>query len=143
MKHLYFICICLLVCTLSGCSVNSDWDENSLAGTWQLEAAYSSSGGPGSWSTVEDGFTYKFQRDGKFFSNRFEECGQGTYSTTANELTLNYNCEGFVIGSEDAEGVLVEEFRFEGKSLFLTPKYLLCIEGCSYKFRKIAPADKD
>lgn len=141
MKHFLLICSILLACTFTGCSTDGEWDETSLPGTWQLDAVYSSAGGPGSWSSAQNPYTIKFQRDGKFYSTRFEDCEQGIYTVTANELTLNYTCEGFSPGIGDPEGFLVENLTFIGKFMHLKPKYLFCVEGCEFKFRKIASAD--
>ncbi len=142
MKYIYIIYSFLLICLFTGCSVDNAWNDKSLPGTWKLEAVNFSSGGePRIWSAVEDGYTYSFRNDGTFSSTRFDECEQGTYITTANELKLDYGCEGFILGIEDTEGILVEELKFEGGYMILIPKYLQCIEGCKYKFRKIAPAE--
>ncbi len=111
---------------------------SSIVGTWQLAEAYQSIGGPATWSAVEDGYTYTFSANGDFTSNRFTECTKGKYSVTSNELTLNFGCEGFTKGIEKPEGVFIEKITFESDYLFIKPTYIICTEGCNYKFKKIS-----
>ena len=94
-------------------------------------------GGPGSWSNVENGYKYTFLDDGNFSSDRFNECSSGTYLVESNKLILNYDCDGFTAGIEIPEGIFIEEINFESGYLTINPTYVICIEGCEYKFKKI------
>lgn len=128
----------MLVMSLFSCNNDDDINqEQSLIGTWQLVEVYLSPGGPGSWSTVENGYKYTFLDDGNFSSDRFNECSSGTYLVESNKLILNYDCDGFTAGIEIPEGIFIEEINFESGYLTINPTYVICIEGCEYKFKKI------
>ena len=128
----------MLVMSLFSCNDEDDINQNqSLIGTWQMVEIYRSVGGPGSWSSVENGYTYTFLDDGNFSSDRFDGCGSGTYSVESNKLILNYGCDGFTAGVEIPEGTFIEEINFESGYLTINPTYVICIEGCEFKFQKI------
>ena len=117
------------------CSNSSN--ENSIIGTWQLIETYGSDGGSNpEWTTVENGYIYTFYINGNFTSNRFSECLEGNYTISENNLILDYGCTDFNTGIETPAGTFIEDYTFEGEYLILTPTYLTCIEGCSYKFKK-------
>ncbi|QCX38170.1 lipocalin family protein [Aureibaculum algae] len=133
---------CLVVISFFGCSNNDNEvnQEKSIIGTWQLVETYQSAGGPGNWSSVDNGYKYTFLDNRTFSSNRFSECTYGTYSIESNVLTLIYGCEGFTTGIENSAGVFIEKINFESKYLFINPTYIFCVEGCAYKFKKINSA---
>ncbi len=129
----------LFIIVVSGCkSTNKANTSSAIVGTWQLVEAYQSIGGPATWSAVEDGYTYTFSANGDFTSNRFSECTKGKYSVKSNELTLNFGCDGFTKGIEKPEGVLIEKIMVESDYVFIKPTYIICTEGCNYKFKKIS-----
>lgn len=134
----------LLPFLLSNCSIDADdkeIDDLSLVGTWQLVETYMDPGdGSGTWQPVEDGFMYTFYSDGNFISNKFRECTTGNYSIEGNKLILDYDCEGFTTGLEEPEGVFIEEISYIPGFILLDPVYVRCIEGCGYKYKKIAIA---
>lgn len=135
------VLLILLGFILFSCTKDNEAEvqENSLLGSWQLTQVYTNPGaGAGDWANVENGYIYTFSGNGNFYSTRFDDCTYGTFSSEANLLTLDYECDGFTAGIEDPEGVLVEEFVFESGLLVLNPTYLHCIEGCGFKFRKIS-----
>lgn len=144
-KILKFGIISCLVLTMFGCSNDdneSPLQEKSIIGTWKLIEIYNDSGdGNGRWNSVEDGYTYNFSANGEFTSTRFSECGNGNYSIVSNELSLDFDCEGFTAGIENPDGIFIELFTFESNYVILTPTYLTCIEGCGWKFKKINPLE--
>lgn len=121
---------------------NNDFAENpeqSIIGTWQLIETLSDIGdGSGDWKSVMDGYTYTFDSNGGFTSNRFAECNRGAYfiNTTDQHLTLDYSCIHFTQGIEQPPGTFVEQFTFETNDLILNPTYVFCVESCGWKFRK-------
>lgn len=132
---LVFISILLIL------SCNNDDDtqinDNSIIGTWKLIEVYGNDGANGQWTDVDNGFTYTFKNDGSFTSTRFSECLYGTYVISESSLSLDFGCENFSTGIESPEGTFIESYRFEEGKLYLSPTYLSCDEGCSYKFSKI------
>lgn len=132
------------VLTISGCSNDDEniKDENSIVGTWKLIEVYDDPGdGSGSWNSVENGYTYNFSLNGQFTSTRFSECNSGNYSINSNELTLDFDCDGFTTGIEDPEGTFIENYTFELNRIILVPTYLNCTEGCGWKFEKITQVE--
>lgn len=138
MKKLVLI-LCVSFLAMSCSSDDTTQEENTtLVGTWQLVEIYLSDGeGSGGWNSIDDGYTYTFKSDSTFTSNRFSECTTGKYSVSATQLVLEYDCEDFTTEIESPEGTFIENFKMEDRFIFLTPAYLQCIEGCSYKFLKI------
>ena len=124
---------------VTGCSEeNLKQQENSIYGTWKLIESYGSSGGnTSSWGSVKDGYTYTFNVNGSLLSTRFTECTTGTYELSSSSITLKYDCNGFNTGIENPPGTFVENYAFEKSFLIITPTYLNCDEGCSYKFEKV------
>lgn len=135
MKNLILIMIVLI----SSCSKNETIEqEDELKGTWKLIERYGSDAGNISqWHPVENGYTYTFNSNGTYSSTRFSECSTGDYTFTASTLTLAYDCENFNTGIENSPEAFIENYVFENRKIILTPTYLNCDEGCSYKFRKI------
>ncbi len=135
MKKLFLFTVLLsFAFVTNGCSDNDDNKTKikpSIIGTWELVEIYGLDGVGGQWTSVENGYTYTFETDGTFISNRFSECTNGTYilSETDGTLSFAYDCED--------GGTFVENYVFSGQYLILTPTYLDCIEGCDYKFKKI------
>ncbi|MBD8489820.1 lipocalin family protein [Echinicola sp. CAU 1574] len=125
--------------SISSCNSNGQIDnEVSIIGTWQLIERYTSDVGQGKWSPINDGYTYSFKNDGTFVSNKYSECGYGTYILSANSLTLIFGCEEFTTGIETPKGTFVEKLEFENSLMILVPDYLNCVEGCGDKFKKIS-----
>lgn len=132
--------IIVIILSIIGCNKEDDntEQEKSIVGNWQLIEIYSNPGaGSGNWNSVENGYTYSFSANGEFTSTRFSECSTGTYSIESNELSLDFDCDGFTTGIESPEGTFIEQLTFETKDLILKPTYLNCIEGCGWKFKKI------
>jgi hypothetical protein len=133
----------LLMILSFGCNNDNNNDagiegEKSIIGSWKLVEAYISSGGPQYWVTIENGEVYNFFSNGIFSSNRYSECTSGNFSTEFNKLILNYDCNGFTTGFENSEGAITYEITLESNYFLLTPTSVTCIEGCSYKYKKIS-----
>jgi len=137
MKNLILIFSILI--SLTSCnSDDTNKQESTVIGNWKLIETYGSDGGNNpQWNSVANGYTYTFNQNGSFTSNRFSECSEGNYSILANNLTLDYGCSNFDTGIETPAGTFVEKLVFENENLILTPTYLACIEGCAFKFEKI------
>ena len=131
-----------LVMLLSLASCNDDkTNENNkgIVGTWKLISTYGSDGGSiAKWSSVDKGYTYTFNSDGTFTSTRFSECTQGTHTLNPTSLILNFGCNGFDTKIETPAGTFSEKISYENENVILTPSYLMCDEGCAYKFEKVA-----
>lgn len=128
-----------ILLSLTSCS---DDDKNSqdknILGTWKLiESKIGNGADAAQWTTVDDGYTYTFNEDGAFYSTRFSGCMTGRYELSNSTITLDYDCPGFDIGIENPSGTFIENYVFENENIILTPSYMNCDEGCSYKFVKI------
>lgn len=136
MKNL-LLSLCMIF-SLAACNEDDNKEQYSMViGSWLLTEIYGSDGGQGSWNGVENGFVYTFNSDMTFTSTRFSECTYGDYSVTDNLLTLKFGCEEFDTGIENPPGTFIEAMSFEGEALILSPTYMNCDEGCSYKFKRI------
>lgn len=136
MKNL-LLSLCMFF-SLAACNEDENKEQDSMViGSWVLTEIYGSDGGQGSWNEVENGFVYTFNSNMTFTSTRFSECTYGEYSVTDNLLTLKFGCEGFDTGIENPPGTFTENMSFEGEVLILSPDYMNCDEGCSYKFKRI------
>ncbi|AUS07068.1 hypothetical protein [Pseudotamlana carrageenivorans] len=135
---LTILILCIFL-SLTSCSDDeAKSQENNFLGTWKLIETYGSDGGSNSqWTSVDNGYTYTFNNNGTFSSTRFTECTTGTYGVSSNSITLVYGCEGFDTGIENPAGTFVENYVFEDENIILTPTYMNCDEGCSYKFEKV------
>ncbi|MEM8887889.1 MAG: lipocalin family protein [Bacteroidota bacterium] len=111
--------------------------EDSLIGTWQLSEAFYSIGGAGSWNKVEEGFSYTFEENGVFRTTKFEDCSSGKYIVEGDKIRMKYDCGNPLPDFANAEGELVEQFKFIGKHLHINPAYVFCTEPCDSKFIRI------
>jgi hypothetical protein len=139
-KKLKIGILSLLTIAIIGCSSDDEKieAEQSIIGTWKLIEVYLDPGdGSGNWSSVENGYTYNFLANGQFTSTRFSECSTGNYVIDSNQLTLVFDCDGFTTGIEEPEGTFIENYTFESNTIILVPNYILCIEGCGWKFEKV------
>ena len=118
-------------------------DQN-LYGIWQLIEFTSGLES----DNIENGYTIELLPNGNFFSTRFNECSQGTYSTLShivvgckkeqNIISFHFPCEGFRPCSESTSFCNEQYWFTDGylEYLILSPTYLVCDEGCVYKFRR-------
>jgi hypothetical protein len=132
----------LLTIILFGCISNEDStvlnSENSILGIWKLVEASISSGGPQYLVVIENGEEFKFSDDGTFTSTKYPACSTGSFSKSSKELILKYGCSTFTTGIENAEGNITYQVTFESDYITLNPTSVICIEGCSYIYKKIA-----
>jgi len=129
MKHL--ILIFWLLFTLSGCSDDDNDIEyrDELLGTWKLVEEFGSSGGPGQWHKVKNGYTYTFDGSGNLITDRYS-C-KGTYQETVDEVTIEFDCP-------DSKYRVTAAVSFNNNHLILTPDPgVYCDEGCATKFKRI------
>jgi len=129
-----------IVLSFSSCSQNDERENlyDSIIGTWKLTEVLSSDGGSNpQWVKIENGYTYTFNKDSSFISNRFDECQSGNFSISSDHLILNYDCENFTTGIESPAGTFKENYININDEIILKPTYLGCFEGCGNKFIKI------
>ncbi len=140
MKNLILILVLIVMSCSSDNNDNKSGTNNRMIGTWRLVETYIGTGDLSTtqWETVENGYTYSFNRDGTFSSSRFSECESGAYEFSEELLTLNFGCDGFTTGIDSPEGTIVENYLLENEFMYLSPTYLSCAEGCSYKFQRIS-----
>jgi len=137
----YLACLCILT-IFYGCS--SDNADNPLPhkliyGKWKLTDAYLSTGAPQYWVSVENGEELSFFYNQSFSSDRYPECSQGKFSLEGDQLSLEFKCSDFESGAENEEGQITYRISFDKESLLLTPTSVICIEGCTYKYKRIGP----
>ena len=128
--------ILLLLClVILGCGKDNDDElpnvDSDIVGKWQLEATRISPGGIVDWSNIANGEIYDFLDNGTFQLSNSKECDMtsiGTYSLKEDNLALEFLCD-----SETRKPNYFFWFN-EGK---LVLGFIGCIEGCSYRFKKI------
>lgn len=114
------------------------FSSDMLIGKWKYTEAYISAGGPHYWVSVDGGEEIEFFINGTFISNRFSDCSSGTYLIDDGNLSLKYECSGFVSGAENENGFITS--RLEGKSsyfLLTATSGPICIEGCKSKYVRL------
>ena len=128
----------LTLCCLVACESEADQvlvealAAPTFAGDWQLIEQKVSIGGPAMWEKVDDGDKFTLKSDGSFadfqlFSN---DCTTGNYEVTTDELILSYDCEGST--------PFTYALQKENADIILSPKTIICTDGCEYKYRKIS-----
>ncbi|GAA3625902.1 hypothetical protein [Flavivirga jejuensis] len=130
--------VAIFLISLIGCSseqnLNNPTDANSIFGKWKLVEKYLSAGGPQYKVDVENGAEYSFSNNGDFVSDDFFGCTTGEFELESNTLNLMYDCDKF----QDYNGLISYSLSFESNFLTLIPTTIICVEGCSYKFKKIS-----
>lgn len=145
MKYLLDLRLVLfLTLVLFNCESNDSIASiNSINGKWKLFEAYISAGGPQYLVKIENGEEFefssnaKFTSNGKFTSDKFEDCTEGTFSVKSESLISRYDCDGFQTGVENSNGEITYKISFESGYLVMVPTSVICIEGCSYRYKKI------
>ncbi|MEP5340080.1 MAG: hypothetical protein ABJL44_11770 [Algibacter sp.] len=139
-KILIFGITLLLVMLFFSCDTKDKIDipfDNEVIGKWKLFESYISSGGPQYLVDVENGEEFVFFQDGSFSSDRFSDCTDGDFLIQSENLILKYDCDGVNIGSENSNGEITYNVTFESDFLILIPTSVICIEGCSYRYKRI------
>lgn len=137
MKNLIYL-LTLMLC-FSSCSsdISTKADLDNLTGKWKLTEAYISSGESQYWVDIENGEELIFYEDKTFVSNKYSECTNGIFSIEMDELSLKYLCDEFESEQENQNGLITFTIEFKADYFIVTPTSgPMCIEGCSYKYRK-------
>ena len=130
--------VLLIVLALFSCNTDNDTiTDNLINGRWKLFEAYVSSGGPQYLIKIENGEEFMFSDNGKFESNKFQDCTNGLYKIGSGNLILRYGCDGFETGVENSNGEITYKISFESGYLVMIPTSVICIEACSYRYKKI------
>lgn len=134
----------LLMITLFGCNENENEgekelvvDESQIIGSWKLVEASISAGGPQYLQEVENGEVFEFLDNGKFSSSKYDECTEGNFSIESSELSLMYDCDGFNPQVQNPDGAITYEITLGPDYFILAPTSVMCVEGCSYKYKKV------
>ncbi|MGP2570494.1 hypothetical protein ACT4R9_07985 [Ornithobacterium rhinotracheale] len=139
-KKLLAYCVAIALLSVANTSCKNDDDEKieipaELVGTWELTEKYFPSGMPDDWKWKkvqnDEKYTLTLNADHSFTSTQFPNCQKGTYNHWENKLSLNYLCE------RSEENIYIFKFKDKNYSLILSPTYLNCDEGCSYKFVRV------
>lgn len=147
MKSCKLIVLNLLALVLmSSCTKNNDEILNefdlktaeAIIGQWKQVGSYISSGGPQYYVEATDGEVLNFYDNGRFSSNKYPGCHNGTYSVDDDIITLNFNCGAFDMRFPELDGIMRYSHTIEANKLNLIPRTLMCIEGCSYEYEKIS-----
>jgi len=106
--------------------------DEGLLGKWELYQYQGNTGG-GDYRTDYEptGKTITFLSNGKLSSVDFFECNDGDYQVTDAIITVLFDCE---------EEVFEKSYSMikENGDLVISPRApYMCIEGCSYIFKKI------
>lgn len=115
--------------------------DTSIVGTWKLIETFGSDGASNPiWRTLrkeDNAYIYTFKDDGTFTTTWVSDCSYGTYEINSSAIMLDFECKDFKSSLESPDGKIIENYVIEDGKLILTPAYLLCIEGCGFKFEKI------
>lgn len=103
-----------------------------LIGTWEHYQSQGNTGGGDYWTPYEpSGRTITFFPSGKFSTVDYFGCSEGEFTVADKNVTFLFDCEEHV-----AE--LNYSMRTKEGDLVLSPGLpYICIEGCSYIFKKI------
>lgn len=109
-----------------------EFSAEKLVGKWELYQFRGNTGG-GDYRTPYEpsGKTITFFSNGKLSSVNFFDCSEGEYQVVDLDITLFFDCEGEVA----EQGYSMSG---EGEDLVISPTGpFICIEGCSYIFKRI------
>ena len=113
-------------------SLPFELSEEGIIGEWELYQ-YQGNTGASEYRTPYEpsGKTITFLPEGKLMSEEFFGCTNGEYQVTDRNLTVFFDCEGDV----PEKSYLLKR---ENADLVMLPKApYMCIEGCSYIFKRI------
>jgi len=85
---------------------------------------------------IDNGYVYKIKEDSTFESTISTECLSGKLIITSSEITFNFDCEDFTMGTEEPNGTFIYSYSL-GSLFELKPLNINCYEGCAYRFQKI------
>ncbi len=117
-------------------------NTNSLYGTWQLVESYVVSGVNGRWINVQNGYKFTIELNNSFNSSEYTDCSEGIVNFDSVQIIFEYECERLSTGIESHPGAFSYNYFFKDDKLSLNPNFLLCAEGCGYRFKKIAEPEQ-
>jgi hypothetical protein len=132
MKYIWI----LVLVIFSSCNREDDQPfeltAEGLIGTWEHYQSQGNTGGGDYWTPYEaSGRTITFFPDGKFSAVDYFGCTEGEFTVADKSVTFFFDCEEeipdltYALGKKESDLVLS-----------LIAPYI-CIEGCSYIFKKI------
>ncbi len=138
MKSIYLISIIL---SFISCSSDKETtNENSIIGTWKLEASVIGTGSAEIINPIENGQIINLDNDGVFsINNSIIECYEGVYITIENS-EQHFNSD-FIIFNCSNQNIYEYSYLIENKKLYLT--FLLedgssgCDEVCAERYYRI------
>ena len=102
-----------------------------LIGEWQLVEKNESIGGGSNWESIKDGATFRLNSDVSYEGIFLHfQCATGTYEVTERELILEYDCPEY-------SQQFIYSLTRDGADIILSPRTVLCIEVCQYKYCRI------
>ncbi len=126
-----------LVLILLGCGMDEEIFERNpegLEGTWKLVESAFSTGAGLIISPVKDGREIRFLPNGTFVMSPREDCGSGFFYFDGEELKLDLFC-----GMEEQKAdSLFYKVEIQKEFIKLIPVSPVCIEGCWFKYKKLA-----
>ena len=154
MKNMILIIGMLM--TFTGCDEEKkkkELDTSSIYGTWQyvayIHGEYTDDGFKMITSSIKNGYTYTIKANKtfestRFNSTRFNRCKGETYFITDKVISFQFNCESGSIKYPCLENSTAceEDYYLKDGFLYFNPKYNLCAEVCTKKFRKIAEQEQ-
>lgn len=124
-----FLFLILIGCDQNGLPGIGEKEQGvSLEGNWQLTQQKIGYGPPGEWEPVQEGAIIEFKGN-QFKGLSYHSCSEGTFQLDESELTLNFGC--------DEASSFTYEVEISNNRITLSPRTLLCFEGCEYKYVKI------
>ncbi len=117
-------------------------NTNSLYGTWQLVESYGGGPGYGSWKKVQNGYKITIELNNSFNSSEYTDCSEGIVNFDSVQIIFEYECERLSTGIESHPGAFSYNYLFKDDKLSLNPNFLICDEGCGYRFKKIAEPEQ-
>ncbi|HLW21438.1 MAG TPA: lipocalin family protein [Cyclobacteriaceae bacterium] len=126
----------LTILLSAGCDFSDDVlfhdNPDGLPGEWLLVETSFSAGAEQEYREVKNGGRYTFRTDGTFTSTQLDGCGRGTYQLKDDKLILVYDCD-----TRDSPNPFTFRITFEDNYFMLSPISIMCIEGCTSKFKKV------
>ncbi|WP_210465204.1 hypothetical protein [Rufibacter roseolus] len=104
-----------------------------VIGRWQLVEYFMSVGGPGYWTKADAAkpIIIEFKADGEYISGSGDCSGQYTV-TTGQDIIIKVSCSVGHLKQSELTGKILPSGE-----LSIVPTSPMCIEGCSYKYKRI------
>ncbi|SKB62811.1 hypothetical protein SAMN05660776_2223 [Salegentibacter holothuriorum] len=120
------------IAIITSCAKSSlELNTKEISGKWQLAEILADPGdGSGTWKTVENGKTLKFDEDGMVYSST-----SFCYGEEINEAS--YDASKKMISSNCADRNVELSYELKEGNLFVYPHNPRCIETCGSKYKKM------